>query len=63
MSLGFAAWLVEKAPWIAPWVVGFLGICAILSVASTWPLLKYGPRYWRITRKWEFRKWKRNKGR
>jgi hypothetical protein len=63
VNQGFGAWLIEKAPWAAPWIVGFLVLYAILSVASHWPLLKYGTRHWRVTRKWEFRKWKRKNGR
>ena len=63
MDPGLAAWLVEKAPWVGPWLAGLLVVFAAISVASHWPLLKYGPRHWRITRKWEFRRWKRKNGR
>ena len=57
------AWLMERAPWIGHWMLVFLAVCVILAVASNWPLLKYGTRHWRVTRKWEFRNWKRKNGR
>ncbi|TAG28397.1 MAG: hypothetical protein EAZ40_03565 [Rhodobacterales bacterium] len=59
----FAAWLMEKAPWLGDWMAWLAVICVIAAVASNWPLLKHGPRHWWVTRKWEFRKWKRKDGR
>ena len=63
MSPGFAAWLMDKAPWVGPIIVGLLVVYVAVRVIDHWPLLKYGPRYWRIERKMQFRLWKRKNGR
>lgn len=59
MEPGQGLWLIEKFHWIQPWLVAFLLAYAVAHVCGLWPVLKYGPRYWRVTRKWGFRKWKR----
>jgi hypothetical protein len=51
--------LIENFPWIQPWLVGLLLVYAAAQICGLWPVLKYGPRYWRVTGKMRDRDWRR----
>ncbi|WP_434621279.1 hypothetical protein [Tabrizicola sp. M-4] len=57
-----AQWLVDHAPWAVPIVVGFF-LCGSLVWLATEGrgLWKYGPRWWRVTRKRDLSQFKKER--
>jgi dipeptide/tripeptide permease len=54
-----AQWLMENVPWTAPFALALIAVTvALWFLTEGRGLLKYGPRYWRVTRKQAARRWK-----